>query len=815
VVGCIPVCCVGLVPVGLCLVLLPRGVSQCSSAAQRLCLLSVVSMSLPTLPPNVIKNLGDRSYEKRKQAALEIEHIIKEVNSSPARHPEQIAALIHLLSKEYAYSTQSNHRKGGLIGLAATAIALMEDTPTYLELLLPPILKCFTDQESRVRYYACEALYNVSKVARGHVLLFFNEIFDGLCKLYADVDPDVKNGAQLLDRLIKDVVTEADHFDIVKFVPLLRERIKIRNPYIRQLLVGWIIVLDSVPAIDMLEYLPDYLGGLFDMLADPNKDIRQQSYAALSDLLREITQTVTSLQASPPAGAPPDTTGSIDLPSMIVILVGTFHESRDNLTRLTALTWLNEFLLLGSARTLLPFVPDVLGAALHAISDNEKEIRQKAERSSEMLLTLVNNTPEQLPLVPLLEKLTTQLHGKRVPSRLAALRWISMLLSKLPGGLQPYLELSLFPVLLRTLQDADDLVVKLALEVLARICLNAQSQLDPQNFSLVLHYLLSLFRQDRKFLEIRGSFIIRSLCELLDAEEVYRKMSAILAGESTPPAPNSSAAATSVTGGPAAGASAAGSSTGGAGVDATMLLLSTEANEDFDFIALMVQTLNLILLTALELAPLRARLKACMAAPPTNADAQAVAAHRTAAAAGLSLFRALYQAWVHNPISTFSLCLLTQTYRLSSELILRIASVDMTVSHLMQVDKLIQLLESPIFIHLRLQLLEAPTAAGPTLPLLKSLYGILMLLPQSTAFTSLKTRLESVAPLVMLVKGVTKDVAPDATATAAGRAEQQQQADSLPVTDMLAHFETIQAKHLHRKRRQQKTASLIKPPNAS
>jgi vacuole morphology and inheritance protein 14 len=46
-------------------------------------------------------------------------------------------------------------------------------------------------------------LYNIAKVARGHILKYFNQIFDGLCKLFADVDVDVKNGANLLDRLIK------------------------------------------------------------------------------------------------------------------------------------------------------------------------------------------------------------------------------------------------------------------------------------------------------------------------------------------------------------------------------------------------------------------------------------------------------------------------------------------------------------------------------------------------------------------------------------------------------------------------------------
>ena len=49
--------------------------------------------------------------------------------------------------------------------------------------LVRPVLTCFEDPDARVRYYACEALYNISKVARGAVLVFFNNIFDGLCKV--------------------------------------------------------------------------------------------------------------------------------------------------------------------------------------------------------------------------------------------------------------------------------------------------------------------------------------------------------------------------------------------------------------------------------------------------------------------------------------------------------------------------------------------------------------------------------------------------------------------------------------------------------
>ncbi len=91
--------------------------------------------------------------------------------------------MINLLAQEFARSRNVNHRKGGLIGLAASAIGLVADIDKYLHLLIPPVLECFDDPESRVCYYACESLYNISKVARTSVLRYFNQIFDGLCKV--------------------------------------------------------------------------------------------------------------------------------------------------------------------------------------------------------------------------------------------------------------------------------------------------------------------------------------------------------------------------------------------------------------------------------------------------------------------------------------------------------------------------------------------------------------------------------------------------------------------------------------------------------
>ncbi|KAG6622327.1 VAC14 family protein [Phytophthora cinnamomi] len=328
------------------------------------------------LSPNLMRNLGDRSYDKRKGAAMELENLIKQLQENAAsiefhqQHQLQltqdspgsrltsdgtesersrIPAIIELLGNDFACSSNANHRKGGLIGLAATAIGLMHDAHLYLDKLLPPVLHCFDDPESRVRYYACESLYNIAKVARGHILQYFNQIFDGLCKLFADVDVDVKNGANLLDRLVKDIVTESEYFDVDMFIPLLHKYIRMTNPYIRQLLVGWITVLDSVPDIDMLDWLPEFLDGLFNMLSDGNREIRQAADSALAEFLREIKQT-----------------DDVEFGRMVDILVGQCN-SKERFNRLTAVSWVQEFVNLGREK-LVEFYADLLAAIMYRIS---------------------------------------------------------------------------------------------------------------------------------------------------------------------------------------------------------------------------------------------------------------------------------------------------------------------------------------------------------------------------------------------------------------------------------------------------------------
>lgn len=136
-------------------------------------------------------------------------------------------------------------------------------------------------------------------------------------QLGADSELSVKNGAELLDRLVKDIVSESaasyisvleapsgfdddklemdeDHiglptaFSLPRLIPLLQERIWVINPFTRQFLVGWIVLLDSIPDLELVTFLPEFLAGLLKFLGDQNQDVRTSTQSCLDKFLNEI-----------------------------------------------------------------------------------------------------------------------------------------------------------------------------------------------------------------------------------------------------------------------------------------------------------------------------------------------------------------------------------------------------------------------------------------------------------------------------------------------------------------------------------------------
>lgn len=465
----------------------------------------------------------------------------------------------------------------------------------------------------------------------------------------------------MLDRLIKDIVTESEKFEIESFIPLLQKHIRKPKPYIRQLIVSWISVLHNVPDINMLDYLPEFLEGLFNMISDTNREIEQAAANALGQFLRDIKETAEVVEFAP----------------IVTILIQEARQPNRDI-RYTAMVWIQDFITLGGTK-LVSLYSGMLSSVMYNISDLDPNIRDKTVSVNVKLMELMRATTESFNLSPILLTLTAELSSEHVESRKAALDWIRMLHDKEPKELNKHIS-ELLPALLKAISDEDADVVSASLELKAKIAR------DKTQFNTVLEALINLFYENRPLLELKGALVIRKLSSMLEPQEIYISLATIL-----------------------------------------------NDHPDYDFVSLMVQTLNLILLTAPELSPLRKSLK-------TSGSAASCALHK-------DVFESLFKCWCHNPVSTFSLCLLAQAYDLSAKLVSKFAEVEITIGFLMQIDKLVQLLESPIFTQLRLQLLEVNSEHHADL--VKSLYGLLMLLPQSQAYKTLSDRLSTASSLHM------------------------------------------------------------------
>ncbi|RZF41457.1 hypothetical protein LSTR_LSTR000171 [Laodelphax striatellus] len=678
------------------------------------------------LSPACVRALHEKQYDKRKAAAQEIEKMVKEF--AAVNNTTQIRRILKVLGQDFALSQNHNSRKGALIGLAAVAIALGKDTSDYTEALIRPILANFSEQDSRIRYYACESLYNVVKVSRGAVLPHFTDIFSALSRLAADPDQTVKNALELLDRLMKDIVTESATFDLVGFMPLLRERIYTSNTFSRQFLVSWLSVLDAVPDIDLILFLPEILDGLFHILEDPTFEIKKMCDTVLSEFLRSIRQDPSR----------------VDFPAMINILINHSQVS-DELLQYTAIVWIKEFVQL-SKQEMLPYTSGILMAIFPCLSyenDSRKNIKETAKEVNASLLSLVILEPDftdsskqkesRLDLESVVDVLTKNLLHSSVQTKVAILQWIHRLYTKLPNRMMDHVE-SVFPVLLKVLSDSSDHVVQNTLQVIAQIITlpHHSKSGDGDNAPLVEEkdyyfrkFIISLLNQfscNKVLLEERGSFIIRHLCVILNSERIYCMLAEILLVE-----------------------------------------------ENLKFTSTMIEVLSSILLTSSELFELRTKLKEFNTEESWN------------------LFLCLYNPWCHNPIATIALCLLTQNYTHVCELIRVFASMEITVDLLIEIDKLIQLIESPIFTYVRLELLEVPHNG----PLVRALYGLLMLLPQTPAFHTLRHRLDCI-PKLQLHTGNSKNLA-------VRREDVRIKASKVNFEKLLDHFIKVQEKHRQKK----------------
>jgi hypothetical protein len=258
---------------------------------------SLKRSSQQSISAAVLVSLAHKRYERRRLAAMEIEKVVRSlVQQKRPESLERVRAILLLLSDDYVRSTNEDARKGGVVALAGVAIGLKKapeaEAAECRDLILASVVHACQDHSVRVRYYATESLFNVVKVIPALAIQHFFILFEILRSLFADVDPDVRSGAELLDKKLKEIIVGAMNsgiFTAEACVPVFARFVHMRNKATKRLTLTWLQELnEKLIGAPILEFLHLFLGGIFDMVADPTVAIRQSALAFLQSVLPKL-----------------------------------------------------------------------------------------------------------------------------------------------------------------------------------------------------------------------------------------------------------------------------------------------------------------------------------------------------------------------------------------------------------------------------------------------------------------------------------------------------------------------------------------------
>eukprot|EP00977_Amphora_coffeiformis_P008551 scaffold1936_cov154-Amphora_coffeaeformis.AAC.1 len=288
----------------------------------------------------VLVSLSHKRYERRRLAAMEIEKVVRSLLHQG--EVERVRAILLLLSDDYVRSTSED----------------------------------------------AQSLFNVVKIMPVLAIQHFFILFEILRSLYADVDVDVRSGAELLDKKLKDVIVHAINsgtFTVEACVPVFARFVYIRNKATKRLTLTWLQELsEKLVGAPILEFLHLFLSGIFDMIGDPTAAIRLSALAFLQSVLPKILvlNTDTPLEENRMA---------VDFDKILQSLVTTM-EHPDPFVRKVSMYWMS--------RIVKAHIGEDTTDQRSKIQDPEgssSDVQEKSSVASAAAVSVRNSLPHVLP----------------------------------------------------------------------------------------------------------------------------------------------------------------------------------------------------------------------------------------------------------------------------------------------------------------------------------------------------------------------------------------------------------------------------------
>lgn len=660
-----------------------------------------------------VRQLVDIKQEK--QVAAQITTRIQKVFSADKHPSEGFASadgIVREIGRQFR-AGQVTQRRAVLIVVKvivssvtfpdSTSLATQDinNAKVFLGSVLDIIAEGVRDVEGIVRNAALSALHEVLR--KFHQVVVVERLVQTLRILQSAVTTSENQPRAALDmsdtlrQIATDVGTRAEQnasesaFKVQEFVGFLDEAFDSVSPTSIVWLLKWIEHVSKLPRTDLVIHLPEFIEKLFRQIAAfPDVNVAKS--------LKEVLwPSVESLQSDPVRQ------GSIlsDLMLRIVVFCG----SNDIATRHTALDWVNRLLELGQQQ-MFPLAHEIVGPILEQVGSSD-EAGRIAIRINETFSRLVReNFPSKeksefsINFRKLLETVIYRLQAGDESTRLAALKWVVLIhdasredgeeSGKTP---EPIVGHSLFLSIVRTLPNASDDVLRDSVSALVEVAGETKfgKFIEALLLEVSTHAAAMLVKLPSIVLQLQLSYQGRNLEH---PEKLFLKIAETL-----------------------------------------------PSHGDKRFVAKVVNSLHMMLLTLKELLPLRTLLRRGL----TDEVAK-------------KTFTGLFSCWAYDPVAAMGLCLLSSAFDPALDLVEDLGRSEVTTTTLVQLDRLAQLFESPVFAFVRTGLLKPRRNAA----LLRTLFGIQMILPQSSQpCKSIRARLKA-APTIAHLPGGTDDDMPPA-----------------------------------------------------
>ncbi|CDW77902.1 vac14 family protein [Stylonychia lemnae] len=576
----------------------------------------------------------------------------------------------------------------------------------------------------------CDAMFNIIKICKDAILhdKQFFEIFDEIIDLIQDFHSEIKDWAKKVDDLLKDAVYSSlsrnSQFDLDQLIKHICEKLTFsQSNEVIIVLIKWIEVLYSISNVNILQSVPKFLekllinidnkGGNSHKNSDHNnKDVCRKSHEQLGRFLGEFKNYERR-------------TVQLDKKIINKLLKFLLKNQKDKLvssnlmpqegSKLEALFWLRDFLTFFKTDFSRWQVEEQMMIQQNQIRQKQYEEQKLQTQNSGQSLKV----QEEEKSDPANRSLMTPLDDSMMQEQSASRKFIEKIFQKIfPRIIEVILKYSSWQKqdCQQTIQEINDQLLELVLGTMINKSefqnifgeLKKQFKESQTLVNKVLELLCMLSKKNEKYLkkiikklierfsglkdmnQDKMNQVIYVLCQSIKSEKVFLEFANIL-----------------------------------------------KDIPDLYFVQDMIETLTITIAADHNYEGFRNKLRGKKGTEFVQSKEQ--------------LFYNLYKTWCYSPISTLTLCLMSRNYELAYNLIQRFTMIELDTTRQIQLGNLVYLLESPSFcsnlilidqfLDLRIELMRQDRQ---TQYLLKTLQGILMILPISKSFQSLKTRLECI-----------------------------------------------------------------------